>query len=42
MQHFELMQTKEAEAKFAQGLYGYTAYDAISFLKKFPQAMEII
>ena len=36
MQHFELMQTNEAEARFAQGLYGYTAYDAIPFFEKIP------
>jgi anthranilate synthase component 1 len=31
MQRFELEQTKEKEARFAQGLYGYTTYDAVQF-----------
>ncbi len=31
MQHFEIESSREKEAVFAQGLYGYTTYDAIPF-----------
>src|SRR5688572_19691947 len=31
MQRFELGITKEREAQFAQGLYGYSCYDAVQF-----------
>ncbi len=31
MQHFETGKTDCAEAQFAQGLYGYTSYDAVQF-----------
>ncbi len=31
MQHFEIEKGTEKEAAFAQGLYGYTTYDAIPF-----------
>lgn len=31
MQQFETTGTAAAEARFAQGLYGYTAYDAVQF-----------
>ena len=31
MQHFDIASSTEKEAAFAQGLYGYTTYDAIPF-----------
>jgi anthranilate synthase component 1 len=31
MQQYEMKGAVEKEASFAQGLYGYTAYDAIPF-----------
>lgn len=31
MQHFDIAANDEKEAKFAQGLYGYTTYDAVQF-----------
>jgi anthranilate synthase component 1 len=31
MQQFEIQKTDAREAKFAQGLYGYTTYDAVQF-----------
>ena len=31
MQNFEIVKTGSKEARFAQGLYGYTTYDAVQF-----------
>ncbi len=31
MQHFDIAANSEKEAKYAQGLYGYTTYDAVQF-----------
>src|SRR5688572_8236100 len=31
MQQFDVQAAKEKEAKFAQGLFGYTTYDAVQF-----------
>ena len=31
MQHFDVETSEHKEAKFAQGLYGYSAYDAVQF-----------
>jgi anthranilate synthase component I len=33
MQRFEIKQPKSKEEKFAQGLYGYTTYDAVQFFE---------
>ncbi|MBM3441059.1 MAG: anthranilate synthase component I family protein, partial [Bacteroidetes bacterium] len=38
MQRFEMLPIADKEAKFAQGLYGYTAYDAIRFFENIPIA----
>ncbi|MBL0334004.1 MAG: anthranilate synthase component I family protein [Chitinophagaceae bacterium] len=34
MQRFECLPAADAEARFARGLYGYTAYDAVCFFDK--------
>lgn len=36
MNRFELAPTSDKEAKFAQGLYGYTTYDAVQFFDAVP------
>ncbi|MFZ1263907.1 MAG: anthranilate synthase component I family protein, partial [Chitinophagaceae bacterium] len=36
MQKFEIKKGEEAEARFAQGLFGYTAYDAVQFFETIP------
>lgn len=33
MQHFEIAETEIKETKFAQGLFGYTTYDAVQFFE---------
>lgn len=38
MQQFEIEESKEKEAKYAQGLFGYTTYDAIQFFETIPSA----
>ncbi len=36
MQQFEVQVAKEKEARYAQGLFGYTTYDAIQFFETIP------
>ncbi|MBL0274298.1 MAG: anthranilate synthase component I family protein [Chitinophagaceae bacterium] len=36
MQKFEIKKGEDAEARFAQGLFGYTAYDAVQFFETIP------
>ncbi len=38
MQQFEVTPAAEKEARYAQGLYGYTTYDAIRFFETIPAA----
>lgn len=40
MQRFEVSKGTEKEERFAQGLYGYTAYDAVSFFESIPLAAD--
>jgi hypothetical protein len=44
MQHFDIVTAPEKEAAFAQGLYGYTTYDAIPFFDtiQFKEAVPAI
>jgi anthranilate synthase component 1 len=36
MQRFEIIKSETKEARFAQGLFGYTAYDAVQFFETIP------
>jgi len=38
MQQFDVQKAKEKEARHAQGLFGYTTYDAIQFFETIPAA----
>lgn len=40
MQRFEMLPAADKEAKFAQGLYGYTAYDAVRFFENIPMVQS--
>ncbi|MGQ0739847.1 MAG: anthranilate synthase component I family protein [Bacteroidota bacterium] len=36
MQKFDIKKTEDKEARFAQGLFGYTTYDAVQFFETIP------
>ena len=38
MEHFEVEKSTGQEARYAQGLYGYTTYDAIQFFETIPNS----
>jgi anthranilate synthase component 1 len=41
MQRFEVKNTVEKEGRFAQGLFGYTSFDAVQFFEDFPLNLNL-